>query len=246
MPALLKRSLIKVGPKANENTLTLSSVSNDGHYISLRPLVKPTTPEEKAFPFEWAFAGTKDDVAVTKEADGRTKQVFDFWFDSNKYLNIPNTHTGKVETYWEEWNSGCLEETGVIYPFGKDKEGVEFTELWQPLNPNREEFVIAKDASTEATSIVFKTTSPEYNGLVVVVGQWIQGFLCKVGGSTTDDINFVRYYREESDCIVLVQKFGKDIAKFPHEFYAVRKGNCVNADGVKWQVIESHVVVDDE
>ena len=55
MPALLKRLLFQVGPHPNERTFTLSSVSTDGHYISLRPFVKPSG-DELSFPFgRWVW-----------------------------------------------------------------------------------------------------------------------------------------------------------------------------------------------
>ena len=84
MPALLKRLLFQVGPHPNERTFTLSSVSTDGHDISLRPFVKPSG-DELSFPFEWAFAGTNETVKVNDQGNGVVTQDFNFWLDTNVY-----------------------------------------------------------------------------------------------------------------------------------------------------------------
>lgn len=242
MPALLKRLIFQVGPNPNERTVTFSSVSNDGHFISLRPLAKPQTAAEKEFPFEWAFAGTKDDVKVTPISEGVVTQDFNFWFDGNKYLNIPNTHSGVVNTTWKTWESGLIEETGTVFPTGSSNPGVDFRELWQPMDFNKSEEVIAPlgfDGS-KGKSIVLKVSNAEYDGLLVVVGRWVQGFLSKKNESTTKGLSFIRLI-ETNGSYETANKYGVDVAKFPTKFTGLKAGETVESSGLNWEVIEYHV-----
>ncbi|CCK70985.1 Hri1p KNAG_0F03230 [Huiozyma naganishii CBS 8797] len=243
MPAICKRVLFEAGGNVNERTLTLSSVSNDGHYISVRPLVKKNTEAEREFPFEWVFAGTKDHIEVTNETDGVTqKQVFDFWLDTNVYLGISNTHRGKVHTKWTTWESGLLLEQGTVFPFGKDGEGVDFKELWQPIDANRDELVIQDKLESQGRSVTFKVDNNEYFGLVVVVGKWVQGFLAKKNGGSKRDLNFVRLVESAfAGKYTTLERYGVDADKFPCEFDTVKKGDHVTANGVQWEVIEAHL-----
>lgn len=240
MPSLFKRIAFEVAGQPNERTLTLSSGSNDGHYISLRPLVNPSTPEEKDFPWEWAFAGTKDDVDVTVKEDG-VQQVFKFWFDANVYLKIPNTHNGEVDTFWRTWDSGCLKETGTVFPFGKDKEGVDFIELWQPVDAQRDELIIQNHADSQGRSITFKVDNDDYFGLLIVVGRWTQGFLAKKNGSSHKDINFVRTLETAKDETKTLREFGSEVSKFPTKFDGIKKGDNVDVNGLTWEVIEAYL-----
>lgn len=240
MPSLFKRIAFEVAGQPNERTLTLSSGSNDGHYISLRPLVNPSTPEEKAFPWEWAFAGTKDDVDVTVKENG-AQQVFKFWFDANVYLDIPNTHRGSVNTFWETWESGAIKESGTVYPFGADKEGVNFIELWQPVDAQRDELIIQNHADSKGRSITFRVDNDEYTGLVIVVGRWAQGFLARKNGSTTKDLNFIRTLETAQGETKTLRAFGTNINKFPTQFTDIKKGDKVDVNGLTWDVIEAYL-----
>ncbi|CCC69893.1 hypothetical protein NCAS_0D03120 [Naumovozyma castellii] len=238
MPSLLKRILFEVAGHPNERTLTLSSASNDGHFISLRPLVKPSTEAEKKFPFEWAFAGTNANIKITPKSEGVAAQDFNFWFDANVYLNVPNTHRGEVNTTWTTWESGCIQETGKVFPFGKDKEGVSFMELWQPVDANRDELIITNDANSKGKSIVFKVDNAEYEGLVIVVGKWTQGFLSKKNGNSIEGLNFLRLLERESGKVEALVDYGKDAQKFPRDFANLKKGSSVDVNGLTWEVIE--------
>lgn len=239
MPSLLKRVVFQVGSVPNERAFALSSVSNDGHFVSLRPLCKPVTKAEKEFPFEWAFGGTNRDVTVTEVKEGVVKQDFNFGFDANVYLNTPNTHRGLIETLWENWDSGCIAETGKVYPAGVDKEGVSFFELWQPVDPSKEELVM--EASDTGKSIVFKTKNGSgYDGLFIVTGQWSQGFLSKNGEGTTKGLNFIRLLERPSGLKILL-RYGVDFEKFPTKVCGVSKGDVLNFGGIEWEVIESHI-----
>lgn len=240
MPSLFKRIAFEVAGHPNERTLTLSSGSNDGHYISLRPLVKPATPEEKAFPWEWVFAGTKDDIDVTVKENG-AQQVFKFWFDANVYLNTPNTHRGAVDTFWETWDSGCLKESGTVFPFGKDKEGVDFVELWQPIDAERDEMIIQNHADSKGRSITFKVDNDQYSGLVIVVGRWTQGFLAKKGGASTEGLSFVRTLETAKGETKTLEQYGADVAKFPTKFTDIKKGDKVDVNGLTWDIIEAYL-----
>lgn len=247
MPELLKRLVFQVGPVPNERAFALSSVSNDGHLISLRPFVKPQGPSEQKFPFEWAFAGTNKDVAVTQVKPNVVNQDFSFWFDANVYLNVPNTHRGVIKTSWETWESGCIAETGEVFPHGGDKDGISFFELWQPLDPTKEELVIKAEkneaTAASAKSIVFKTASGSgYDGLVVVTGKWAQGFLSKQNVGTIEGLNFIRTQEVETSSVAeVVLQYGEECQKFPREFNGVKLGDVVDVDGLKWEVIESYL-----
>lgn len=238
MPALLKRLAFQVGNSINERTCTYSSVSDDGHFISLRPLVKPYTEGEKKFPFEWAFAGLNKDVTVKKVSEDEVTQDFDFWLDSNRYLNVPNTHKGIVNTNWKTWESGCMKETGTVFPFGVDKPGVEFMELWQPLDASQAEEAIAPIGGTGAKvrSIVLKADTSKFQGLMIVVGQWIQGYLSAKGGDSIEGISFIRAI-EYGETIF---EYGTGVAKFPRTFDDVEVGSSIHLGGVGWEVIEAN------
>lgn len=239
MPFLFKRISFEVAGQASERTLTLSSGSNDGHYISLRPLLNPSTLEEKEFPWEWAFAGTKDTVEVNNKENG-CQQIYNFWFDANVYLQTPNTHRGPIDTFWATWESGLLKETGTVYPFGKDKDGVDFVELWQPVDAQREEFVIQDKAESKGRSVTFKVDNDQFYGLVIVVGRWAQGVLAQKGNSTTKGLNFIRSVESVNGDIKNLIQFGSDVNKFPSVFTKVKKGDEVEANGLTWNVIEAY------
>ncbi|KOG97983.1 Hri1p [Saccharomyces eubayanus] len=245
MPALFKRLLFQVGPQPGERTFTLSSVSNDGHYISLRPFVKPKGDSESAFPFEWAFAGTNETVKVKNLGDGVVTQDFNFWLDTNVYLNVPNTHRGEINTTWKDWDSGCVEETGSVYPFGADKESVSFRELWQPVDPSREDLVIVspnnETFSSNAKSIVLKVNDEGYDGLVIIVGRWVQGFLSKKNQSTIDGLNFIRLLENDSGKFESLLSYGEEAKKIPQSYENLKKGSTITSNGLNWEVIEYHV-----
>ncbi|CAI4046728.1 Hri1p SKDI_12G3330 [Saccharomyces kudriavzevii IFO 1802] len=244
MPALLKRLLFQVGPQPNERTFTLSSVSDEGHYISLRPFVKPSGSSESAFPFEWVFAGTNKSVKVSDLGNGVVTQDFNFWLDTNVYLNVPNTHRGEVNTTWKDWDSGCIEETGAVYPFGPEKESVSFRELWQPVDPSREDLVIVspngEKFTSNAKSIVLKVTDEAYDGLVIIVGRWVQGFLSKKDQGTTEGLNFVRLLERDSGKFESLLSFGKEVKKIPQSYENLKNGSTVTIEGLNWEVIEHH------
>lgn len=247
MPSLLSRVVFQVGPVPNERASVLSSVSNDGHFISLRPFVRPKNASEEAFPLEWAFAGTNQNVVVKQKSEGVVTQDFDFWFDSNAYLNIPNTHRGVINTLWETWESGSISETGSVFPAGRDFDGVSFFELWQPVDPTREELVLA-NAKNEATassakSVVFKTAENSgYDGLVIATGRWAQGFLSKQLDGTVGGLNFIRTLETgNSNTAEVLFQFGQEADKFPRKFDGVKIGDVVDVNGLKWEVIESYL-----
>ena len=239
MPSLLRRELFTVAGNSNERTLTLSSTSNDGHYLSLRPLVKPTTEAETAFPFEWAFFGTNEDIQSTIESPTKLTHVFDFGFDANVYLNTPNTHRGPVETHWIVWDSGCLQEAGFVFPFGSEKPGVEFMELWQPIDINRDEYVIVPEDKQKGRSVVLSVDCEKYHGMVIVVGKWVQGILADKRESTTLGLSFVRSVEESDGKYKTLIKYGKDFEKFPTAFNDLSVGSSVDVNGATWKVLEA-------
>lgn len=247
MPSLLKRIAFQVGPVPNERAFALTSLSDDGHFISMRPFVKPSGPSEQKFPFEWAFAGTNKNVTVTKVKEGVVNQDFNFLFDVNVYLNLPESHRGEIKTTWTNWESGCIAENGHVYPAGADQEAVPFFELWQPLDPTKKELVIPfneKDLESKtAKSIVFKVSSDSgYDGMLIVTGKWSQGFLSKKNDGTIKGLNFIRSVEtDDSSAPQTLLKYGVDSAKFPKKFNNVKKGDAVAVEGLKWEVIESNL-----
>ncbi|CCE93737.1 Hri1p TDEL_0G03700 [Torulaspora delbrueckii] len=247
MPTLLQRLVFQVGPVPNERAFVLSSVSTDGHYISLRPFVKPRNASEEAFPFEWVFAGTNQNVVVNQKSEAIVTQDFNNWFDSNVYLNLPNTHRGEINTTWENWESGCIAETGSVFPAGRELDGVPFFELWQPLDSTRDELVVStpqnEKSASSAKSIVFKTTEGSgFDGLVVVTGRWAQGFLSKQNDGTINGMNFIRTLETgNSNVVQTLLQYGRDADKFPRKFDGIKLGDVVEANGLKWEVIESYL-----
>lgn len=239
MPALLKRIAIEVNGALGEQTSTVTSQSTDGHYISLRPLLHPTE-EQGSFPFEWAFFGTNKDIEVSKVSETIDKQVFKFGFDTNVYLKVANIHEGPVSTQWETIANGVQQETGEIFPFGKDKAGVKFVEIWQPIDSNSEQFVITDGTNTSNRSIVLKIDNDEYFGMIIVVGKWVQGFLSKKNGSTASGLNSIRAFETGNGTLNTSLKFGSDFDKFPTMYDALKTGMTVDANGAVWDVIEAY------
>lgn len=245
---LFKRLAFQVGPNISENTFTLSSVSKQGHFISLRPFTKPTKEQEE-FPFEWVFAGTNEHVKVTPTTDSEgnavLQQDFDMQFDTNVYLGVENTHRGVINTFWKTWNSGCLEETGKVFPFGKDKEGVPFMELWQPVDPSVKDLVMVNagdgnSAPASVRSVVLQVSAGQgYEGLIVIVGNWAQGYIAKEGVNSVEGLNFIRYYIENDKASKVYTQFGADANKFPTELSSISVGSNVAVNGLKWDVIEA-------
>lgn len=238
MPELFQRKLIQVVPgKANEPTRTLSSVSNEGHYVSLRPLINPSEEEEESFPFESCFAGFKKSCIVSKINDTTVKQTFSFDIHSNRILGLPMQET-PLDTYWNTWLSGDIEETGTLHPFGDDKEGIDFIELWQPIKAetyeSKDSFFIGKTGS-DARSVTLKLDSEEYYGIVVIVGDFVQGLLHKKKAKEISALRCVvdketlRFKKYEI-------KFGVDLLKFPTEVpSSLVVGNFING----WEIIEA-------
>lgn len=239
MVSLCKRVLFQADTESpNEQTLTLSSTSNKGHYISLRPLINS---EGKAFPFEWAFAGRSEDATITT-IDATTNGIdFNFGLDTNVQMSVPNTHRGVIKTVWKTWESGVIEEIGSVFPWGTEGTEVNFREVWQPIDPSRTEFVELGNTSVvdpSATSYTLFIDNDDFKGLVVVVGRWVQGLLFKKNDASVQSINILRGILEGSELQILV-RYGPDFDKFPQSFTA-KEGEKVVSNGITWEVIESN------
>lgn len=240
MVSLYKRLLFQtLSEEPNETTLTLSTTTNKGNYISLRPFLKCDSSQK--FPFEWVFGGLSDSANIIVQDASTTEIDFNFQFDTNVYLNVPNTHRGEIQTFWKVWKSGCIEETGTVYPFGFNNPGVSFRELWQPLNPNEEDFVLLSDHNnTNITSITLYLNSDKYNGIVVIVGKWCQGILFKKNDGTIKGLSFVRLVQRSDGSWKKLIEFGDDFNKFPTKF-DVKENQKIIIDGEVWDVIESNL-----
>ncbi|CCE63761.1 hypothetical protein TPHA_0F02800 [Tetrapisispora phaffii CBS 4417] len=245
MPSLLKRVLFQVGDAMNERTITYSSVSNDGHCISIRPFTKPTGEKEEKFPIEWAFACTNKDVKVTKLSETSMKQDFDFLLDTNRYLAGEHEKSGDiVETQWDTWESGLILEHGVVYPHGKDKEGVAFKELWQPLDCSiAEETILASSERNDVSrSIVLRTEKSEkWDGLIIVTGRYVQGILLDKTKSDVTGISILRLVETgamDSFSPLVVQ--GENTHKFPKTYGKLELEDVIKLGGIGWEVIECH------
>lgn len=233
MPGLFKRILFEVAGTQNERTITLSSTSRDGHFISLRPLVKPSTKEEIEFPWEWAFGGLNTNIDVSMEGNV-VKQVFNMGFDANVYLGIKNTHRGPIHTKWVTWDSGCLQESGKVYPFGADKQGVDFIEVWQPIDAIEEKFTMINGES-KGKSITYQISDNKYEGLLIVVGNYAQGYLAEKGKNTIEGLSFLRTYNGK-----VLADYGINVDKFPTKYENINKGDKVEINGLTWDVIEAY------
>lgn len=237
MPALLQRKLMQVKPNAAyENTRTYSTVTNEGHYVSLRPFINPSAEQEE-FPFESLFGGLNKTVEVTKVDDTTVKQSFSFGIHSNRILGLP-MQDSPVHTVWKTWESGDMEETGTIHPFGLDKEGIDFVELWQPLDAEAYE---SKDTyrvgptSDKARSVALKMDTKEYDGVVTIVGNIVQGLLHKKDDNTISAVRCVvdsetlRFKKYEI-------KYGESLMQFPSELpESLVVGSFIHG----WEVIEA-------
>ncbi|CCF55911.1 hypothetical protein KAFR_0A04760 [Kazachstania africana CBS 2517] len=240
MPSLLKRISFRVAGTNNERTFTLSSVSDDGHFISLRPLIKPAGEKEVEFPFEWAFAGTNKDVDVTKVDETNVRQVFRMAFDSNVYLKVPNASSDPVDTNWKTWDSGVLQESGTIFPFGDDR-AVEFEEIWQPIDIESGKLILTDSAAANGRSIVLKVTNSNKYGIIIVTGKWIQGLLGDLDDSSIKGLNFIRFVQNSDGSHQKLINYGSNVDQFPTKFDSLEKGETIDVNGVSWEVLEYHV-----
>ncbi|SCU78148.1 LADA_0A04104g1_1 [Lachancea dasiensis] len=242
MASLIRRVTFQVGQNpADERTLTLSSTSAEGYFISLRPFIQPKE-SELDFPFEWAFAGPASSAKIT-EKDELVKAIdFNFEFDTNVQLHKENTHRGEIKTVWKQWESGLVEERGQVFPFGAGKQAIDFFELWQPLDSTRAEFVILNEAHAgqkEPTSVVFSVDKGDFKGLVVTVGKWAQGILFKKEEHSLKGVNFIRAVEQKDGQWKTLLKFGSDADKFPLGFTAT-KGSTIDSGALAWEVVESN------
>ncbi|XBW34699.1 hypothetical protein QEN19_000266 [Hanseniaspora menglaensis] len=237
MPYLFQRKLMQVLPgQADESTRTLSSVSNEGHYVSLRPFIKAAKDQEE-FPFESCFAGFNKSCIVSKIDEKTTKQTFLFDIHSNRVLGIP-LQDAPLDTYWTTWVSGDIEERGTIHPNGPENEGIKFIELWQPIKAetylSKDNFLVGSTDST-SRSITLKMDSEQYYGIVVIVGDVVQGLLHK---KKAKDISVLRCVVDK-DTLRFKKyeiKFGEDLMKFPIEVpSSITVGSFING----WEIIES-------
>lgn len=244
MVSLNKRCAFQVGENpADERTLTLSSASNGGYYISLRPFVEPKDSESE-LPYEWAFAGSPKSLEAKKVDELRDEINFNFDFDTNVHLNAENTHRGVVETHWKKWESGLVEERGQVFPFGPDKQAVSFFELWQPIDATRDEFVHISEKSADqsaARSVVLALDDDNYRGLVITVGKWTQGILFKKAEHTAKGINFLRACESADGKITTLLKYGVDFDRFPSTFVGQKDAELQGAAGAFWKVVESNL-----
>ena len=243
MVSISKRYTFQVGDApADERTLTLSSASNEGYYISLRPFVQPSDAE-KEFPFEWAFAGSPGTAKHTKLDELRENIDFDFEFDTNVHLEVANTHRGVIETKWKKWESGLVEERGQVFPFGPEKQGVSFFELWQPIDATRADFVPLGENSANqesARSVVLTLKDSNYKGLIVTVGSWTQGIIFKKDEHSVKGVSILRAVESEGKTKNLLQ-FGSDFDKFPTSYIAEKGALVQGANNSQWEVVESNV-----
>lgn len=236
MPSLFQRKLIQIKPeKASEPTRTLSSVSNNGNYVSLRPYIN-VTPQVEEFPFESSFAGLSTSCEVSRIDENNVKQSFKFDIHTNRILGIPFQDSA-VDTYWETWASGDIEETGTVHPFGLDKEGIDFVELWQPLNADtytsKTNFLVG-ETDSKARSVTLKLDSDDYYGIAVIVGDVVQGILNK---KKTKEISALRCVIDKETLRFKKYeiKFGPDLMKFPTELpVSLVVGSFING----WEIIE--------
>ncbi|CEP63031.1 Hri1p LALA0_S07e00848g [Lachancea lanzarotensis] len=244
MVSLNRRYTFQVGDAlANERTLTLSSGSNEGYLISLRPFVHPNASENE-FPFEWGFAGPPASAKVGKK-DSETDTIdFNFEFDTNVHLKLENTHRGVINTFWKTWESGLIEERGQVFPFGADKAGIEFFELWQPLDSTRPDYVALDENSANqetARSVVLTVDSTDFRGLVITVGRWVQGILFKKSENTIKGINFLRAVEQQDGSWKTLLNYGSDFDKFPQSFVAPLHAAIEGSSALTWKVVESNI-----
>lgn len=236
MPSLLQRKLMQIKPQeAYENTRTLTTTTNKGHYLSLRPLINPTEEQEK-FPFEALFGGSSDSVIVSKIDDKTVKQDFLFGIHSNRILGLP-MQSFPLPTVWKTWESGDIQETGTVTPPGLNNEGIDFVELWQPLNADvyqsKDDYRVGLTADN-ARSIALKIDTKEFYGIVTIVGNVVQGLLHKKENNTISalrcvvDAETLRFKKYEI-------KYGEAVLQFPSEIpESLVVGSFIHG----WEIIE--------
>lgn len=117
---------------------------------------------------------------------------------------------------------------------------MDFVELWQPVDAQRDELVIQDKAESKGRSVTFKVDDEQFYGLVIVVGRWAQGVLAQKGNSTIKGLNFMRSVETNNGEIKNLIEFGSDVTKFPSAFADVKKGDKVEVNGLTWDVIEAY------
>ena len=122
---------------------------------------------------------------------------------------------------------------------------MSFRELWQPVDPSRDDLVIVspnnETFSSNAKSIVLKVNDEAYDGLVIIVGRWVQGFLSKKNQGTIDGLNFIRLLENDSGKFESLLSYGEEAKRIPQSYENIKKGSIITSNGLNWEVIEYHV-----
>ncbi|KAJ8069926.1 hypothetical protein OCU04_000335 [Sclerotinia nivalis] len=244
-PFVSIRKYIKWGESAaKENTNTLVLTSADKHYVDIRildpskPLPNNTSDPQAISRLEWGFAGSAISTpAEFKDGDKSTliRPAHTQWIHEidNKIRNPGPNDRDEGFMYPVRGTNEVLEKGAMVNPETGKLE--DYEELWEDLEVE----MMEGKKSDYFMSWVLKTkgTDGEVNGMVIRIGEWIQGV--KRNG---DEFSVFRWKWNIKDGWERVLAIGEDLKLDSRIFEnETSVGDSFKTDGgVEWEFISCH------
>lgn len=229
---------------AEEETSTMVITSPENRFVDIR-IYKSKFPCKKGSQenfsdiFEWCMTGTEESIK------GSSKVVFHHEIDSHEIAESIRTSTPikdcrggpDVGDFSVIEGSTDRKETGTMKN-PKTNELQDYIEIWRSLDPvkNSPDNEAIQTADTDFTPwFVLKATGSKSNGLLIRVGNWIQGILYHEADKISP-LSVVRafYIAKENRWNYLID-FGKD--EFPIDFRG--QINLTIVKSQSWTCLES-------
>ncbi|KAI9699891.1 MAG: hypothetical protein M1820_006953 [Bogoriella megaspora] len=225
-----------------EPTSTLVLTSSSSRFVDIRVFHNVSTPDDPNLPrtcgllahLDWAFAGTSSSETILDKDGEVTLARWEHWIDSRVVLGAkPQDDSGQMYTL----KDGRTLEKGYMNLTINGKEySYPYEELWEDLTPDATD---PKDSHKVAIVATMEDESREARGMIVRVGQWVQGIITKSGEISVErwrwndqDKNFMRILkigRQFLPCLIAFEEKGPSAV-----------GKKVEFDGMNWEVEERY------
>ena len=231
--------------------MVLTSARN--HYVDIRLLkaVESNVPEAGSGPFnglDWAFAGTSSTLRSPIAGDAAEIVEWQHWIDSRNLGGKDQNATKDIGRCFSRSNGDTQELGSMINP----ETGVEteYEELWGSLAIESTGSDIA-----EKVVVVLRTTDKpgqsrtvdtpsvtQTKGLVIRIGQLIQGILEHRGGLTVERWTYDQASKKWTEVV----RIGATELPSPPLFDPIKlvEGQHINFGPISWQVIEQSTWID--
>ncbi|QSZ30100.1 hypothetical protein DSL72_004620 [Monilinia vaccinii-corymbosi] len=223
---------------------TLVLTSADKHYVDIRildpssPLPNNTSDPQATSRLEWGFAGTAISTpAEFKDGDRKVliRPAHTQWIheidNKIRYPGVDDRDEGFM--YPVEGTGEVLEKGTMVNP--ETGEAEDYEELWEDLAVE----MMEGSKNDYFMSWVLKTrgTGEEENGMVIRIGEWIQGVMRK-----GDDFSVVRWIWNVEKEWERVLAIGRDLVLDSKIFEKeITVGDSFKVDGgVEWEFVSLH------